>query len=203
MLDLPMREADVAIRMKEPSQADLIRKRLMGGQHAALRLAATILTATRHARSGWRSCRSHRLICQNTGLRPGRRRRRAGAAAAGLRHAVDPDGQQLLRRAAGGAQQSRHRRAARLPDRGLPEPRRGSCRMSNATRCRSSSPIPRNCAIPSGSRRSAISSPRKSSPIARDAEQDERAACLRHARNAWPPCCTRSMFFLDPQDGIA
>jgi DNA-binding transcriptional LysR family regulator len=28
--DLPMREADVAIRMKEPSQADLIRKRLMG-----------------------------------------------------------------------------------------------------------------------------------------------------------------------------
>jgi DNA-binding transcriptional LysR family regulator len=30
VLDLPMREADVAIRMKEPSQADLIRKRLMG-----------------------------------------------------------------------------------------------------------------------------------------------------------------------------
>jgi len=28
-MDLPMREADVAIRMKEPSQADLIRKRLM------------------------------------------------------------------------------------------------------------------------------------------------------------------------------
>ena len=25
VLDLPMREADVAIRMKEPSQADLIR----------------------------------------------------------------------------------------------------------------------------------------------------------------------------------
>jgi DNA-binding transcriptional LysR family regulator len=30
VLDLPMREADVAIRMKEPSQADLIRKKLMG-----------------------------------------------------------------------------------------------------------------------------------------------------------------------------
>ena len=29
VLDLPMREADVAIRMKEPAQADLIRKRLM------------------------------------------------------------------------------------------------------------------------------------------------------------------------------
>src|SRR6056297_2863843 len=29
VLDLPMREADVAVRMKEPSQADLIRRRLM------------------------------------------------------------------------------------------------------------------------------------------------------------------------------
>lgn len=29
VLDLPMREADVAIRMKEPSQADLIRRRLL------------------------------------------------------------------------------------------------------------------------------------------------------------------------------
>ncbi len=29
VLDLPMRQADVAIRMKEPSQADLIRRRLM------------------------------------------------------------------------------------------------------------------------------------------------------------------------------
>ncbi|MDE2647184.1 MAG: LysR family transcriptional regulator [Paracoccaceae bacterium] len=32
VLDLPMREADVAIRMKEPSQADLVRKRLMSVQ---------------------------------------------------------------------------------------------------------------------------------------------------------------------------
>jgi DNA-binding transcriptional LysR family regulator len=32
LLDLPMREADVAIRMKEPSQADLIRRRLMQTQ---------------------------------------------------------------------------------------------------------------------------------------------------------------------------
>lgn len=29
VMDLPMREADVAIRMKEPSQADLVRRRLM------------------------------------------------------------------------------------------------------------------------------------------------------------------------------
>ena len=42
VLDLPMREADVAIRMKEPSQADLIRRRLMSVQHAPLRLAASI-----------------------------------------------------------------------------------------------------------------------------------------------------------------
>jgi len=38
VLDLPMREADVAIRMKEPSQADLIRKRLMS---IRMRLYAT------------------------------------------------------------------------------------------------------------------------------------------------------------------
>ena len=38
VLDLPMREADVAIRMKEPSQADLIRKRLMS---VRMRLYAT------------------------------------------------------------------------------------------------------------------------------------------------------------------
>ena len=38
VLDLPMREADVAIRMKEPSQADLIRKRLM---NIKMRLYAT------------------------------------------------------------------------------------------------------------------------------------------------------------------
>ena len=41
VLDLPMREADVAIRMKEPSQADLIRKRLMSVQ---MRLYAKIQT---------------------------------------------------------------------------------------------------------------------------------------------------------------
>jgi DNA-binding transcriptional LysR family regulator len=38
VLDLAMREADVAIRMKEPSQADLIRKRLM---NIRMRLYAT------------------------------------------------------------------------------------------------------------------------------------------------------------------
>ena len=38
VLDLPMREADVAIRMKEPSQADLVRRRMMD---VRMRLYAT------------------------------------------------------------------------------------------------------------------------------------------------------------------
>jgi DNA-binding transcriptional LysR family regulator len=61
--DLPMREADVAIRMKEPSQADLIRKRLMG-VHIRLfaapgYIARAGLPATLEELAG------HRLICQN------------------------------------------------------------------------------------------------------------------------------------------
>jgi len=64
VLDLPMREADVAIRMKEPSQADLIRRRLMT---VHMRLYATpqylekagpIERLSDFAR--------HRLICQRT-----------------------------------------------------------------------------------------------------------------------------------------
>jgi DNA-binding transcriptional LysR family regulator len=45
VLDLPMREADVAIRMKEPSQADLIRKKLMSVQ---MRLFASRSYLERH-----------------------------------------------------------------------------------------------------------------------------------------------------------
>ncbi|WP_114965069.1 LysR family transcriptional regulator [Alkalilacustris brevis] len=63
VLDLPMREADVAIRMKEPSQADLIRKRLMS---VRMRLYATEdylknigVPETLDDLGG------HRLICQN------------------------------------------------------------------------------------------------------------------------------------------
>jgi DNA-binding transcriptional LysR family regulator len=65
VLDLPMREADVAIRMKEPSQADLIRKRLM---QIRMRLYATpeyleqAGTPTTMA-----DFSSHRLICQHSG----------------------------------------------------------------------------------------------------------------------------------------
>ncbi len=64
VLDLPMREADVAIRMKEPSQADLIRRRLMS---VRMRLYATqpYLDAKGTPRRP-RDLSAHRLICQNT-----------------------------------------------------------------------------------------------------------------------------------------
>ena len=63
VLDLPMREADVAIRMKEPSQADLIRKRLM--------MINMCLFATkkyldeRGMPEQMEDLSQHRLICQN------------------------------------------------------------------------------------------------------------------------------------------
>ena len=65
VLDLPMREADVAIRMKEPSQADLIRKRLMS---VRMRLFATRDYLSRHgAPSAVEAVGEHRLICQHPG----------------------------------------------------------------------------------------------------------------------------------------
>ncbi len=63
VLDLPMREADVAIRMKEPSQADLIRKRLMG---VHMRLYASPAYLAEHGEpKEFDDMRKHRLICQN------------------------------------------------------------------------------------------------------------------------------------------
>jgi DNA-binding transcriptional LysR family regulator len=63
VLDLPMREADVAIRMKEPSQADLIRKRLMS---VNMRLYATPeYLADRGSPQRLEDLSDHRLICQN------------------------------------------------------------------------------------------------------------------------------------------
>ena len=63
VLDLPMREADVAIRMKEPSQADLIRRKLMSVQ---MRLYAIpdYLNA-RGTPETISDISGHRLICQN------------------------------------------------------------------------------------------------------------------------------------------
>lgn len=65
VLDLPMREADVAIRMKEPSQADLIRRRLMT---INMRLYATPeYLAEAGTPQTMADFKSHRLICQHPG----------------------------------------------------------------------------------------------------------------------------------------
>lgn len=63
VLDLPMREADVAIRMKEPSQSDLIRRRLM---NIRMRLYATREYLERSGRPARvEDIANHRLISQN------------------------------------------------------------------------------------------------------------------------------------------
>ena len=65
VLDLPMREADVAIRMKEPAQADLIRKRLM---QIRMRLYATQDYLAEHGTpKTMDDFTQHRLICQHAG----------------------------------------------------------------------------------------------------------------------------------------
>jgi len=63
VLDLPMREADVAIRMKEPSQADLIRKRLMTVKMQVF-ATQTYLDAN-GVPEDLPDLVDHRLICQN------------------------------------------------------------------------------------------------------------------------------------------
>ncbi|NSX55599.1 LysR family transcriptional regulator [Parasulfitobacter algicola] len=63
VLDLPMREADVAIRMKEPSQADLIRKKLMA---VRMRLYATPAYLDQNGTpEHLDDIANHRLICQS------------------------------------------------------------------------------------------------------------------------------------------
>ncbi|MEW9920663.1 LysR family transcriptional regulator [Marimonas sp. MJW-29] len=64
VLDLPMREADVAIRMKEPSQADLIRKKLMMIK-MCLYASPAYLEANGTPET-IEDMSEHRLICQNT-----------------------------------------------------------------------------------------------------------------------------------------
>ncbi|WP_425052677.1 LysR family transcriptional regulator [Psychromarinibacter sp. S121] len=63
VLDLPMREADVAIRMKEPSQADLIRRRLMGVRMRLYASPKYLESAGTPKRMS--DIAMHRLICQN------------------------------------------------------------------------------------------------------------------------------------------
>jgi DNA-binding transcriptional LysR family regulator len=64
VLDLPMREADVAIRMKEPSQADLIRKKLMMIRMCLYATPAYL--AANGTPKRMEDMADHRLICQNT-----------------------------------------------------------------------------------------------------------------------------------------
>ena len=64
VLDLPMREADVAIRMKEPSQADLIRKKLMMIKMGLF--ASADYLARNPAAAKIEEITNHRLICQDT-----------------------------------------------------------------------------------------------------------------------------------------
>ena len=69
ILDLPMREADFAIRMKEPSQADLIRRKLL---NVRMGLYATREYLERCGNpSDMHDLRRHRLICQNFRNEPG------------------------------------------------------------------------------------------------------------------------------------
>ena len=63
VLDLPMREADIAIRMKEPSQADLIRRRIMS---VRMRLYCSCdYVSQRGLPTTLADIKHHRLISQN------------------------------------------------------------------------------------------------------------------------------------------
>ncbi|MCV6584653.1 MAG: LysR family transcriptional regulator [Marinibacterium sp.] len=64
VLDLPMREADVAIRMKEPSQADLIRKRMTSIQMKLFATQAYLDKAG--VPTDIEEIANHRLLCQST-----------------------------------------------------------------------------------------------------------------------------------------
>lgn len=67
VLDLPMREADVAIRMKEPSQADLIRRKIMT---TSMRMFATKSYISEFGEPTDPSkLANHRIVCQG-GSRP-------------------------------------------------------------------------------------------------------------------------------------
>ena len=63
VLDLPMRQADVAIRMKEPSQADLVRRRLMS---VTMRLFGSDDYLSRNGvPKNLKALSNHRIISQN------------------------------------------------------------------------------------------------------------------------------------------
>jgi DNA-binding transcriptional LysR family regulator len=63
VLDLPMREADVAIRMKEPSQADLVRKRLMSVKMCLY--ASNSYMKNNNPPQSLQELRGHRIVFQS------------------------------------------------------------------------------------------------------------------------------------------
>ncbi|MEM6758345.1 MAG: LysR family transcriptional regulator [Pseudomonadota bacterium] len=88
VLDLPMREADVAIRMKEPSQADLIRKRLMT---VKMQVYATQSYLDRYGTPKEpEDVADHRLICQNVNAA------QVGAGASMVQHLMSYQVRSLL-----------------------------------------------------------------------------------------------------------
>ncbi|UUV07491.1 MULTISPECIES: LysR family transcriptional regulator [Ruegeria] len=89
VLDLPMREADVAIRMKEPSQADLVRKRLMTVQ-MVLYATQDYIESHGGMLQSLEEIKNHRLICQ-TPAAP-----QVGAGAAMVRHLMTYNPASLL-----------------------------------------------------------------------------------------------------------
>ena len=88
VLDLPMREADVAIRMKEPSQADLIRKRLMSVKMQVFATQAYL--DENGVPEEPEDVTMHRLICQSVNAT------QVGASASLAQHLLTYDVRSLL-----------------------------------------------------------------------------------------------------------
>ena len=112
VLDLPMREADVAIRMKEPSQADLIRKRLMTVE-MRLYASAEIFKIPRHAAGFGRYRKSSFDLSKSKRTSSGRQCS-IGAKSDGVQSKIHLDRQQLFRRVARRHQQPWDRNFTRL-----------------------------------------------------------------------------------------
>ena len=162
VLDLPMREADVAIRMKEPSQADLIRKRLMT-VHMCLYASQEYLD--KHGiPSDPGDLTKHRLICQNP------RSAQVGAGATLVQELVAHGIPSLLTvnnyygvLQGGPASQSRYRCPAQLFESRLSTAGARPAQPAIKSKFRYFSPIRRNCGNPSASPPSATLSRKRSS----------------------------------------